>query len=103
MAINFKLPGIMKGLNNNLGSIPRGRKTELSSKMWTINPKSTKPHWQRKQQTLMWSYFTTKDSWKEGRGQNIIQWSKKVATIRDYMLQKLRFTLEGLSQYCKVA
>jgi len=102
MTINFKWPENMKGLSNNLGSIPRGRKTELSSIMQTINPKPTKPHWQRKQQMLTWSNFIPKDSWKEGRERSKQHpEEQKVAATRNYTLQELPFTLEGLSQCCK--
>jgi len=93
----------MKGLNNNLGSILTGRKTELSSIMQMINPKPTKPHWQRTQQMLTWSNFTPKDSWKEGSGQNNIQRSKKVAITRNYMLQNFHLHWRDLVNAAKAA
>ena len=52
MAINFKRPGDMKNLNDNLSSIPRGRKGKLSSYVVVRNPKPTKMNWQGKQQML---------------------------------------------------
>ena len=36
MAINFKRPEAMKSLNNNLGSIPGGRKSKLSGTLWLL-------------------------------------------------------------------
>ena len=52
MAINFKRPQAMKSLNNDLGSIPGGRKSKLSSTLWLKNPKPTEADWQGKQQTF---------------------------------------------------
>ena len=86
MAINFKRPQAMKSLNNDLGSIPGGRESELSSTLWLKNPKPTEADWQGKQQTLTWSHFATKNSWQKGGGQNNIQRGKMVGTIRDNML-----------------
>ena len=45
MTINFKRPEAMKSLNNNLGGIPGGRISKLSSTLWLKNPKPTKADW----------------------------------------------------------
>ena len=81
MAINFKRPQAMKSLNNDLGSIPGGRKSKLSSTLGLKNPKPTEADWQGKQQMLMWSHFATKNNWQKGGGQNIIQRGKITGTI----------------------